>query len=137
MSTLRADETVKIPAAVLAATNAAESYYQSTETPVEKPEEGEISSENRASEVQNFSDDPPQVTEIANTPVTSEVTREDEGSWEHRYKSMKGRFDRSQSQIAQLSDQIQGLQNVISTLQSPKIGQKSDEISSTERFLTP
>jgi hypothetical protein len=140
MSTLRTDESVKIPAAVLAAQNAAEAYYQPMGTEADANEAAETSEQtngNSAPEVQSFNETGPQTSETTDPQVTREVTKEDDQSWEHKYKSMKGRFDRSQAQISQLSDQIQGLQNVISTLQSPKISSKTSEIPSEERFITP
>lgn len=36
--------------------------------------------------------------------------------WEHRFNSMKGRHDKAQESIRQMSDQIQSMQNVIATM---------------------
>jgi len=61
---------------------------------------------------------------------------EEDQSWEHRYKSMKGRYDRAESQLRSMSDQITSLQNVIATMQVSAPVQGKSELSA-ERFLTP
>jgi hypothetical protein len=102
----------------------AEAFYQ-TETPEGEQTtqvEGEAAPEAPSAEVPAF---------------TSEVNSTDDQSWEHRYKSMKGRFDRSQSQIQQLSEQIQSLQSVISNLEATQTRVNPSENSVQERFITP
>jgi hypothetical protein len=129
MSTLRSDESVKIPAAVLAASNMAEAFYQ-TETP-----EGEQTTQ---VESEAAPETPRAEVPAAEAPAfTSEVSSTDDQSWEHRYKSMKGRFDRSQSQIQQLSEQIQSLQSVISNLETSQTRTNPSENLVQERFITP
>jgi hypothetical protein len=39
--------------------------------------------------------------------------------WEHRYTSMRGRYDRAQNDIRQMADQITNLQNVLATVSAP------------------
>lgn len=134
-ATLRADESVKIPAAVLAASNLAEAYYQ-TETPTEGETASEASAETAPTE-QIAGETLSQADLTTSAPVTQEVTPSDDQSWEHKYKSMKGRFDRSQGQIQQLSDQIQSLQNVIASLQASQAAAPAAESYAPERFLTP
>lgn len=43
---------------------------------------------------------------------------EGEETWEHKYKSIHGRYLRSQEQVRTMTDQIQSLQNVIATMQA-------------------
>jgi TolA-binding protein len=50
-------------------------------------------------------------------PAQPPEEKKGEESWEHKYKSIHGRFLRSQEQIRDMADQIQNLQNVIATLQ--------------------
>ena len=61
--------------------------------------------------------------------------RAGEESWEHKYKSVHGRFLRSQEQIRDMADQIQNLQNVIATIQAAP---SASEVPSfkTERLIT-
>ena len=61
--------------------------------------------------------------------------RSGEESWEHKYKSVHGRFLRSQEQIRDMADQIQNLQNVIATIQAAP---SASEVPSfkTERLIT-
>jgi hypothetical protein len=58
-----------------------------------------------------------------------------EESWEHKYKSIHGRFLRSQEQLRDMVDQIQNLQNVIATMQAAP---SASEVPSfkTERLIT-
>jgi hypothetical protein len=74
------------------------------------------------------------------TPLTGEKkSPSEEESWEHRYKSMKGRYDREvpelKSQIAAMGDEIRSLQNVLATMETKSApGVSSKEI---ERLITP
>lgn len=84
--------------------------------------------------------------DAAEAPAAQEITAEskdakppkveDDQSWEHRYKSMKGRYDRSEAQMRAMSDQITGLQNVIATMQSQPQEPRNEELRA-ERLITP
>lgn len=60
------------------------------------------------------------VTPLGNEPSIGEnpepAPSEDEGTWEHKYKSMHGRFLRSQEQLKGMSEEIRGLQQVIASM---------------------
>lgn len=64
----------------------------------------------------------PEVTPPADTPLTAEPVpqppKEPGANWEHAYKSMKGRFDRSQEQLASMGAQITDLQGLVASLQA-------------------
>lgn len=79
-------------------------------------------------------------------PVTPEVTEPasdraeqpiEDQSWEHRYKSMKGRHDRAAMQIAQLSEQISSMQNVIATMQVAQTAPPPTGAAQNSRLITP
>ena len=132
------DENVKIPDAVKASAARAEEAFKA-----------QYQTENDG--VQETQQEAPAGTEApltktAETPAqettsTSEVKpkSEDDQSWEHRYKSMKGRYDRSEVQIRALSEQISNLQNVIATLQTAPqpYSQEDDAEYSASRLITP
>jgi len=58
-------------------------------------------------------------------------------SWEHKYKSMHGRFVRSQDQIKTLSEQISQLQGVIATMQAAPTQQVQIPELEAENLITP
>lgn len=64
----------------------------------------------------------PEVTPPADPPLTLELApqppKEPGANWEHAYKSMKGRFDRSQEQLASMGAQITDLQGLVASLQA-------------------
>jgi hypothetical protein len=96
------DNSVNVPAAVKAAAARADEYFKTAEAAAET----EVT---------------PEVTPEA-PPVEAPIAREtapqpDEQTWEHRYKSMKGRYDRAENQVRQLSDRTTELERMISTLQ--------------------
>jgi hypothetical protein len=123
------DPNVKIPNAVKALASKADAAFNAAYNPetgeapvVEKPE----GAESPAMETQ----EPAPKAE----PVTSRGNDDDQ-SWEHRYKSMKGRYDRSEAQIRNMSDQILSLQNILASMESAPPATKSEV--SAERFITP
>lgn len=79
-----------------------------------------------------------QVVEVFAPPPTEQPAQKqvDDQSWEHRYKSMKGRYDRSEAQIAAMSEQITSMQNVIATMQITRPDPAPAELRA-ERFITP
>lgn len=137
------DPNVKIPDAVKALAAAAEQIHKdaySTENaeapPAEQAEkpDGELSAQSLAQ--------PDQVSEPtakADEPkTTQEVTRQvSEESWEHRYNSMKGRFDRAQQQLTQQAERIASLERTLAAMQSqPRSNETSSELRA-ERLITP
>lgn len=135
------DPDVKIPDAVkLSAARADEAFKSQYQTEADTDGVQETQQETST----NSAEAPlTKTTEAASQEVTSSgnepVKQADDQSWEHRYKSMKGRYDRAETQIRTLSDQISGLQNVIATLQTApqQYSQDDDADYSASRLITP
>ena len=134
---LQDDPNVKMPAAVRAAAARAEEisrYMQGTTEPAPTQEEvtpasnPELSAESLA---QN-SGTPQQDLTPATTPATAAA----DDDWEHKYKSLHGRFTRQNEQLKEMSDQIGGLQNVIATMQVAAPSAPLPELK-VERLITP
>ncbi len=117
-ATLQHDPNIKMPAAVIAAASrSAEMFNQYRDGgPVEETaaEEPVTSEGNVGAEPASFAQ-PAQPTEQATTQAPAP---EGDESWEHKYKSVHGRYVRQQDQIRSMSEQITGLQNVIATMQA-------------------
>lgn len=115
--TLQYDPDVKLPKSVLDAAARAEAFYA---TAPEQPAEGEapVTSEGNpdldASALANDN----QPTEQPTTQPVSEAPKGDDETWEHKYKSINGRYIRSQETVRQQAEMIQNLQSVIATLQA-------------------
>lgn len=137
---LQVDESLKIPAAVKAAGMKAEQYYQQ-EAAAEGSENGdqEEKREETASEEGQASEAGQEAPESGVTFESGQETKsEDDQSWEHRYKSMKGRYDRANDQLRTLSEQVASLQNVIATMQATTVNpQITDAVTQVERLITP
>lgn len=134
---LQIDPTVKIPAAVLAAAARAEEIqkaaYTQPEVTAEGNEEGQAQEEaNPELSAASLAEGAPQ--EQQTEQVQSEQPSASDETWEHKYKSVHGRYVRSQEQIRQLAEQITNLQNVIATMQAaPSV--KIPELQA-ERLIT-
>jgi hypothetical protein len=117
------DETVKVPAAIRAAAAQADELFKAAyNNPIEESNveastgAEEVTSESNSS-AETFQTPAKELAPEAKTEVRDENKSDEDQSWEHRYKSMKGRFDRSQDQIRQMSEQITNLQLVVSNLE--------------------
>jgi hypothetical protein len=125
--TLADDPNIKLPAAVRAAAARSNALVNQMNGAPE-----EVTSESNDETLPN--DGQPPMT--ANDGEQGEPPeRSGEESWEHKYKSVHGRFLRSQEQIRDMADQIQNLQNVIATIQAAP---SASEVPSfkTERLIT-
>lgn len=123
------DPNVKIPNAIKALASKADAAFNSAYN----PEAGETPDTEAV-----VDDNPPVLENREPAPKAEPVTprgNDDDQSWEHRYKSMKGRYDRSESQIRNMSDQILSLQNILSTMEAAPTAARSE--TSFERFITP
>jgi hypothetical protein len=70
---------------------------------------------------------------------SGDTTPPGEESWEHKYRSIHGRYLRSQDQVRQLGEQVQNLQNVISTMQATGAAPAKSDMPpelSPERLVT-
>lgn len=138
-STLQIDESVKMPAGVLAAAARAQQLYEANRgeqppaeqvTPEGNPELS-ASTLTQPTETQTAS-----AQEPAPAPAEQPKAGGEDESWEHKYKSVHGRYTRSQEQIRQLSEQVQNLQNVIATMQATTPSTVSLPELSAERLIT-
>jgi len=129
--TLQNDPDIKIPAAVRAAAARSDQLVRQMK--------GDVTSE---SNEQPADDGQPPLTAEAPAEPQQEAQPEpkpeksgDDESWEHKYKSVHGRYLRAQEQLRELSDQVQNLQNIIATLQAAPQSVQIPELSA-ERLIT-
>lgn len=136
------DPNVSIPPAVKALAARADEAFKQAYAP-EENQDGvqETQQENTAAETEAKVPEAPAPEAKDITSQGNEYAKakpEDEQSWEHRYKSMKGRYDRAETQIRALSEQIASLQNVIATMQVQQPPQSDDPAElRAERLITP
>lgn len=139
-TTLQIDENVKIPAAVRAAAARSQELYNSMR---DQPAEGsgeEVTPEgNPELDAATFAKSEPaqsQPTEQPAKPEPQSAPSDGDESWEHKYKSMHGRYLRSQEQIRTLSEQIANLQGVMATMQSASQQTTLPDLDA-EKLITP
>ena len=128
-NTALVDTNVRIPAAVRAAAARSDAIINQmqAEQQVEAPQEPVTSESNFDLTAQKATEAP--------APVATEAPSDDGQSWKHKFESVNGRYIRAQEQIKTLGEQIQGLQNVIATLQAQPQQTYIPELSA-ERLIT-
>ena len=130
------DPNVVLPKSVREASARADAMFHAfRDTPVEpapnaEPVTSEVTPELDPASLAQPPQEPPQEQHPTHQPV------EDDGSWEHKYKSIHGRYTSLQEQYRGLSDQVVNLQNVIATMQQVPMTADAVPIS-TERLITP
>lgn len=115
-----ADPDVKVPAAIKAAALKADQlhqqFYPTEKQPeveaTEKPVEGQQPPE--GTPVPPTPESPP-----AEPPVAKSGTPEGKDDWEHKYKSLKPRFDQQSDMIAGLNQRINGLERTLANSAKP------------------
>ena len=126
------DPDVKIPAAVKAAAARSEELFntmrdQPAEPPATSSEEtppAEVTPEGnpelQAGSLAASKEEPTNDNQAPSAEKTAkaETPDPDDESWEHKYKSVHGRYVRSQEQVRQLTEQVQNLQGIIATMQA-------------------
>lgn len=124
------DPDVKVPAAVKAAAARSEELYNALrDMPDGTPPAGEQGNapksepvtpagnpELDASTLASSADDKKKPETAKDEPPAPAA--EGEETWEHKYKSIHGRYVRSQEQVRTLTDQVQSLQNVIASMRT-------------------
>jgi hypothetical protein len=126
-SSLKVDPDVKMPAAVLAAAKRSEQMHkQLRDNPVPEGQEGTDGQQAQAAEQPVTQQGNPQAPTDA--PLTADAPKtpasepkpapqaDDEETWERRYKSLHGRYNKQETTIKQMGEEIRSLQQVISTL---------------------
>lgn len=73
-----------------------------------------------------------------NQPTSTTDSAADDETWEHKYKSIHGRYTRSQEQVRTLTDQVQNLQNIIASMQSSQPREQESQLPEldAERLVT-
>lgn len=135
-----------IPAAVRAADERANKLYEEAySAPEQQPEQqgeqqeeqqGEPPAESQLSELKMDSGHVTSEGNIEPQAPTQEHPHDDAATWENRYKSMKGRFERAEKQNAQLAEQISSLQRVIATLEAKIQEPVAPQQPSVSRLIT-
>lgn len=137
-STLQIDESVKLPAGVRAAAARAQQLYDATrgdaqgEAEEVTPQGNELDAQSLLTQAQ-----PQEAPQQAQSEATqTDTSKGDNESWEHKYKSMHGRFTRSQEQIRELTERIANMQNVMATLQATTASAAPLPELSAERLIS-
>lgn len=140
-ATLQIDESVKMPAAVRAAAARSEQLYNSLRDQSAEGSGEEVTPEGNpelnAATLAQGEPAQSQPTEQPTKPEPQSAPADGDESWEHKYKSMHGRYLRSQEQIRTLSDQITNLQSVIATMQAAPQQQATLPDIDIEKLITP
>lgn len=145
-ATLPHDPNIKLPAAVRAAAARSDEIFNAMKagqeiiTPESNGEQAPAEAQAPAQAPAEPAEPPKAASEAPKEPQKAaekapKEAADDDQSWERRYNSMKGRFERAQGQIKDLSDQIQSLQNVIATMQVQAPSAPIPELSA-EKLIT-
>ena len=135
------DPNVKIPAAVRASAAFAQELHQQVYNPpdADAEKQGEAASQDVPRELDASSllnsEAAPQEQRPAPATETQVTQTGNESSWEHKYNSMKGRYDRAQSQISAMSERISQLETLIAT--QPPMPEPASRETAPTRLVTP
>lgn len=136
--TLQHDPDVKLPKGVReAAARADELFNTYRDQPVEAAPQDVTSQGNPELDAASLANDNQPVQTAQPAAQEPAPGAEDDQSWEHKYKSIHGRYVRSQEQIRSMSEQIASLQNVIATLQAAPAPAAPAPTLPTESLITP
>jgi prefoldin subunit 5 len=117
--TLQNDPDVKLPKGVLEAAARAEELHK-TMRDVPEPEQEDVTSQGNSeldpASLASTSVDTSQQPETAAKETERPAAGEE--SWEHKYKSIHGRYVRSQEQVRELSERVSNLQNMLASMQA-------------------
>lgn len=125
------DQDVKIPPAVRAAAEKAEQIHQAAYAPT--PVEGDaLPQPEPAAPATSAAPQPDAVAPVAPAPASAPVPVSEE-TWEHKFNSMKGRFDRERTINASLNERIANLEATIANMQAAPVAPASE----AKPLLTP
>lgn len=115
------DPEVKVPAAIRAAALKAEALHKELYTPEAPPSEEPTEKAIQGQEAQEGTEEPPKAeTPPSEAPKGKEQASEGKDEWEHKYKSLKPRFDKQDETIVALNQRINQLERTLaSTAPSP------------------
>lgn len=120
----KVDENVHIPAAIRAAAARSEALFQANhaptgeqkETQAEEPDTKEPDTKEPAAAKEQKETQAKEPA--AKEPTASQEGQEQDGDWEHKYLSLKGRFDRQDGTIRGLNSRISQLEGLLSEASS-------------------
>lgn len=117
----RDDDQLAIPESVKAAAARADALHKAAYAKVEEAADApaaEVTSQGNPEGNTEVTPAPaPEViTPVVTAPAPAPVKTED---WEHKFNSMKGRFDRSEQERRKLNDRLAGMEQVVATMQTP------------------
>lgn len=127
------DPNVKIPDAVKKLAAAADAAFHASQGTTPAPAEGD------APPIEPPADAPPALVTPEVTPPTPPPTDAPPAApidWEHRFNSMKGRFEASQANIRAMSDQIADMQARLAAAPTPQPIETPPELQAAS-LLTP
>ena len=140
-ATLQDDPNVKIPAAVRAAAARSQEMFNQYRDggPVEAQPEvtPEGNPELQAATLAQGEAAPQPTEQQPVQPAETQAQPADGETWEHKYKSMHGRFVRAQDSIKALSEQVSNLQSVIATMQAAPAASTTMPELAAEKLITP
>lgn len=125
------DPNVKMPAAVLAAANRATDIHKQAYSPepANPPEPTDEPNPEETPVQEQAVEQPKDPAQEAAPPVTSESNKPID--WEHRFNSMKGRYDQAQRALQAQNERISQLEATIASMQAPPAPENR------QRLLTP
>jgi len=134
--TLQNDPNVKLPAAVrAAAARSDEIYNRMRDQPITPA--GNEPQPDQPQQEQQFQPQPQQAEPQSQQEQTQQsAPKADDESWEHKYKSIHGRFMRQSEQMRSMSEEITNLQNVIATMQTAPAASSTPPELRAERLIT-
>lgn len=109
------DQTMQLPAAIRAAAARSEALHKEAYQAAEPTVEPTVAPEATATPTtpENVT---PEVVVVATTPQPTGATKDD---WEHRYNSLRGRYDKDQQTIAGLTSRIGQLEAALTSKPQP------------------
>lgn len=119
-TTLQIDPDVKVPAAVKAAAARSEELFNTLrDQPQEEPQTEPITQQGNPelSAASLAAETAPAAEQTPQAEATAEPSETDE-TWEHKYKSVHGRYVRSQEIIREQAERIGNLERVVATMQA-------------------
>lgn len=132
--TLKDDPNLVLPPSVRAAAARAEELHR---TMLGQTGEQQVTTEGNpdtnAAALANDNQPAPAEPVVEQKPAPTE----DDQSWEHKYKSLHGRYVRSQEQMRSLTETVQNLQNVIATMKAAPAPAAPVADAEPERLITP
>jgi hypothetical protein len=132
------DPNVRMPSAIKALSDAADAAYKAAYQPQEEePKPAEEQSlappEQTPEQIKEQIEAQGEDKDYTKPKDSHESPHEEGGDWEHKYKSMKGRFDRLNEQVRMLSEQLSLAQH---QQQAPHLSHKEAE-APPQKLITP